>query len=375
MNNMQLIKLKGHERPITNIIFDINSNTILSSSKDANLVIWNSDDNNDKLITIRCSGAIWDMGINKKLIYTGSADGIMTLWDFEGNKMKLYTANGPIRSISYNENKEIYFVLSKKLTKIQSKLSLLNKDLHTLCNIDIDIEHNKMILLNDKIICGGTDGSLRFYSYQNNEIILLKSIPVHKSEITDIKIDYNKNILVTSSYDNNVKIFNLNTLEHIATYSHCVNVLSISIHPCLNIIALGGGQNKMDVANSGDSDGFNVVFIDSNNGKKIYQFDSKHFGPINTLCFNPKNNGFVTGGEDGYIHVWNCEKNWIKNGITEYSVFEFNEIKKSLDESKELYDRLLGKGKTGKNQRRHLRKKIEKLEINISIKKEEINEL
>ena len=131
----------------------------------------------------------------------------------------------------------------------------------------------------------------------------------------------------------------------------------------------------MDVANSGDSDGFNVVFIDSNNGKKIYQFDSKHFGPINTLCFNPKNNGFVTGGEDGYIHVWNCEKNWIKNGITEYSVFEFNEIKKSLDESKELYDRLLGKGKTGKNQRRHLRKKIEKLEINISIKKEEINEL
>ena len=65
MNNMQLFKLKGHERPITNIIFDINSNTILSSSKDANLVIWNSDDNNDKLITIRCSGAIWDMGINK----------------------------------------------------------------------------------------------------------------------------------------------------------------------------------------------------------------------------------------------------------------------------------------------------------------------
>jgi translation initiation factor 3 subunit I len=375
MNNMKLFKLKGHERPITNIKFDISGNNILSSSKDANLVVWNINNNITKIKDIHCSGAIWHTGINKNIIYTGSADGIMTLWDYSGNKKKIYNENGPIRSISYNEDKEIYFVLSKKLTKTESKLSILNKDLHKLHEIEIDIEHNKAILLNDRIICGGIDGSLRHYLYKDNKIILLKSIQIHKSEITDIKIDYKKNILVTSSYDNNVKIFNLTTFEHIITYSHCVRVLSIAIHPFLNIIALGGGQDKMDVANSGDNDGFYVVFIDSINGKKLFQFDSKHFGPINTLCFNLENNRFVTGGEDGYIHVWICENNWIKNGIIEFNILKLNEMKKILNESKQLYDNLLGAGKKSKNQRRNLRKKINKLENNLSIKQEEMNEL
>ena len=359
MNNMKLFKLKGHERPITNIMYDTSSKYILSSSKDGSMVIW--DENYEILQKIQCSGSIYDTGLNKEYIYTGSTDGIMTLWDYECNKIKTYSNDGPIKSINYNEDKELYFILSKKLTKVQSNLTLLNKDLQKLSEIVFDIQYNKAILFNDKIICGGTDGTLQTFSYDNNQLLLLTSISVHKSEITDIKIDYKKNILVTSSYDKNVKIFNLNTFEHIATYNHCVSVSSISIHPELNIIALGGGLDKMDVANSKDNNGFYIVFIDSINADKILQFDSKHFGPINTLCFNHLNNAFVSGGEDGYVHLWECKNDWINNETIEYNNSELIDNKKILEECKILYNKL--EGKNNKNQRRNLRKKIDKLEL------------
>ena len=64
MNNMMISKLKGHERPITNIEIDKNNN-ILSCSKDAKLVIWKGSSNN-KLKIINCSGALWSIGLNNE---------------------------------------------------------------------------------------------------------------------------------------------------------------------------------------------------------------------------------------------------------------------------------------------------------------------
>ena len=372
MNNMMISKLKGHERPITNIEIDKNNN-ILSCSKDAKLVIWKGSSNN-KLKIINCSGALWSIGLNNEFIYTGSADGMMTLWNYDGENINSYNESGPIRYIGYNDKQKIYYFLSKKLLKIQSKLSILNNELHKLCDIDLDIEHNKAVLLNDKIICGGTDGVLRIYSYNNDKLNLIESISVHKSEITDIQIDYDKNILVTSSYDCNIKIFNINTFEYITTYHHSVSILSFSIHPTLDIIAIGGGQDKMNVANSKDNGKFDIVLINSNDGNKLFEFDSKHFGPINTVSFNLDDKGIVTGGEDGYIHIWKCDRNWIKNGIIEFSIFEFNKMKETLETIKKEYTSYLGKGKETKNKRRNLKKRIDKLEINIPLKEKEINE-
>ena len=116
---------------------------------------------------------------------------------------------------------------------------------------------------------------------------------------------------------------------------------------------------------------FDVIMIDSINGNKLFDFDSKHFGPINSVTFHSDENIFITGGEDGYIHYWNCVDNWINLNINENLKIEYNIMNQLLIDSEILFKSLNGAEK--RNQRRNLKKKIEKLKINLPIKLNEIN--
>lgn len=366
MENSGFIKLKGHERPLTNIVCDIQNKVIYSSAKDQNIVFWNKNDNKYSNTIVKGTGATWVVGYTKDNIYTGSADGTMRLLDRKGNNICSYNGSGPIRSINYDEEKMIFIVLSKILSQNKSRLNILDKNLNELSFLDLSNECNCCTFLNNKIITGGKDGTLGIYNLEGCVINLLNLIQSHKSEISKIDFDLRKNILVSSSYDKNLNIYDLNTFEIKSKYLHCVSILCFSIHPNENVIVLGGGQDKMSVASSKEDGEFNIICINSLNSEKLFQFDSKHFGPINTIAFNLNSYGIISGGEDGYIHIWNYEKNWIQENKSKFIQKELDDMRRILIESQKLYNSLLGAGKKSKNQRRNLSKKIEKLQMKLS---------
>jgi translation initiation factor 3 subunit I len=37
-----------------------------------------------------------------------------------------------------------------------------------------------------------------------------------------------------------------------------------------------------------------------------------HFGPINTLAFHPRGDGYASGGEDGYVRVHKFDQDYFK---------------------------------------------------------------
>ena len=41
---------------------------------------------------------------------------------------------------------------------------------------------------------------------------------------------------------------------------------------------------------------FDIVLINMLNGEKLFDIDFKHFGPINSICFNENDNKIITGG-------------------------------------------------------------------------------
>ena len=360
-----LTKLKGHQRPITNL--NLHNNTLLSTGKDGKLVLWN-ELNNDK--TIACSGSIWLAGICEDKIYTGAADGILNLWDLNGTEINSFMAKGPIRGIVYDKENSKYYILAKKLAKIQSVITILDNNFTMLKEFELETEYNSVLQVNNNILCGSCDGLLKIFT---SDLDLLNEIQIHKAEITNIKVDYEKKIIVTSSYDYNLRVLDINTYEIIASYKHKASILSFSIHPSKNIIAIGGGHDKMTIASSANNGQFDIVMINSLTGNKLFDFDSKHFGPVNSLLFHSDNNIFITGGEDGYVHYWNCDNNWIKTNTVQSYVDEYNEMKRLLSDSKNLHESLLGAGKEKRNQRRNLKKKIEKLEVNLPLKLDEIN--
>ena len=38
-----------------------------------------------------------------------------------------------------------------------------------------------------------------------------------------------------------------------------------------------------------------------------------HFGPINAVAYHPDGQGFVTGGEDGYIRLHRFDNDYLSN--------------------------------------------------------------
>jgi len=361
---MMLTKLKGHQRPITNL--NLHNGTLFSTGKDCNMVIWN-----DMISykTISCSGSIClSEVIEDKQIYTGAADGMLSLWDFNGDKINNFLAKGPVRDISFNKQNKIFYVLAKKIAKLESVITILDSNLNKIRELELEDECNSILQLNNFVICGSCEGVLKIFDLELN---LVNKLQIHKGEITNIKVDYNKKIIVTSSYDYNLKILDINTFEVLNSYKHKASILSFSIHPTKNIIAIGGGHDKMTIASSSNNGQFDIVMIDSLNGNKLFYFNSKHFGPINSITFHSDENIFITGGEDGYIHYWNCENNWINLNISENLKIEYNEMKQLFMDSEMLLKTLNGAEK--KNTRRNLKKKIEKLKFNLPIKLNEIN--
>lgn len=361
-----ILKLKGHERPITNILID-GSNNLISTSKDSKLIIW---DNYNTSNIIKCSGSIYFVMINSTNLFTGTADGIFSIYDGNGVLVNSYTDCGPVRFIHFDKDKNIFYILSKKLLKKESVLSVLDSNLKKICDYEFDIEYNKCCITSDNvIICGGANGQLNFFSYECNALNLLNTCDLHKSEITGI--EEFENYLITSSYDCCLKIIDKNSLQIKSTFKHVTSILSFSIIKEKKLIAIGGGPDKMNIAKTRDNGKFDIVLVDMLDGEKLFDIDSKHFGPINSICFNEKDNKIITGGEDGYIHIWDCNDQWYEKNTLRYMIDECANTKLRIQEAVTTLDNTRS-GKETKNRRRNLKKRIDKLELRIDDYNKEI---
>ena len=361
MNANVLIKLKGHERPITNILVD-DKNNLISTSKDSKLLIW------DKYKTIKkvnCSGSIWYAISDSSKLYIGAADGIFSLYDYEGNLINSYVDCGPIRYIHYDKINNIFYILSKKLLKKQSVLSVLDCNLLKICDYELDVEYNKGYFTSkEKLVCGGSDGNLKFFNFKNDKLELIKTFELHKSEISGI-CEIN-NILITSSFDCCLKAINMDSFQNKFTYKHTTSILSFSINKSRNLIVIGGGPDKMLISNTNDNNKFDIVLVDLLNGEKLFEIDSKHFGPINSICFNETDNKIITGGEDGFIHIWDCNNQWIEKYTLRYMIEEVKKLNLLISESYKIHKNFPN-GKEARLRRRNLKKKIDKLENRVNL--------
>ncbi|MFN8577048.1 MAG: WD40 repeat domain-containing protein [Candidatus Sericytochromatia bacterium] len=196
-------EIKAHASDIlSGILF---KNYIITGSSDKTICLWDSE-NFDLINTLNGhSGAVYSLAIWNNYLVSSSTDKTIRIWDIENFKLltTILAHQNQIYSIYCKDN----ILISSSLDKTIKVWDILNKKLLGVINIDSSAW--AILIYNNRIFAGLSDGSLRIYDI--NTLSLLSLYKEHSEAITQIKIFDNK--IYTSSKDKTLKVWNIETFD------------------------------------------------------------------------------------------------------------------------------------------------------------------
>ncbi|KAL5021798.1 hypothetical protein ScPMuIL_000953 [Solemya velum] len=308
------IILHGHERSITQIKYNRQGDLIFSCAKDPQPNVWYSL-NGERLGSFKGhNGAVWSIDVNwdSTSVITASADNFCKLWDLEtGRCISSLETRTAVRTCGFSYSGDLIMYTTDKTMGQNCEIhifdvsdsSQMRSGEPLLC---IPVSSTKITSaiwgpFDEYIICGHEDGEMSHYDLKTGEKIL--SVKDHSKQINDIQTSKDGSMLITASKDTTAKLFDTSTLRHMKTYKTERPVNSAAISPIKDHVALGGGQEAMDVTTTSTKIGkfdarFYHLVVEEEFGRV-----KGHFGPINSVAFHPDGKSYSSGGEDGYVRV------------------------------------------------------------------------
>lgn len=312
---MRPLLLKGHERPLTFLKYNLEGDLLLSCAKDKRTTLWYAGSGERVGTYVGHNGAVWSCDISRdsERLVTASADQSVKLWNVQsGEEVYHFEYDSPCRSVSFSLGEERILLTTDAFMGTPPAVRII-KHSH-----DIEAQEHEEVLTvqdvhpgritraiwghnNKHFLTSCEDGRMRQFDTETGK--LLHEIKVHEKSIQMMAPAADGSHIITASLDKTSKLLDADTLEVLKEYQSDRPLNTADIAPHLPHVALGGGQDAASVTTTaGQAGKFEVVFY-----HKIYQemFGSVrgHFGPLNFVLFSPNGKSFATGGEDGYVRI------------------------------------------------------------------------
>jgi WD40 repeat protein len=306
---LNYLTLEGHQDDVTCMIqieWDINESTIITSSNDKTIKIWDID--KEECIDTLKGHTDYVLSIEQvkwtkdaSTIVSSSADKTIRLWNIETRKCLSIL----IGHTSYI-NSTIYLNGSENDTTIAS------------CSVDSiikiwDIETRKCITefkghegsitcltfldSNNRLISGGLDKTLKVWCLDSGKLI--KTLEGHVDGINcllHMKWEFNDYTVLSGSDDNMIRIWDMNKF-------YCINVLEQN-SPVDCLLHVKWDKNDSSVATSSEG---RIRIYDINKGeyREIYT-DCERIYCLIQLNSENRRTTIITDGDDYGIRLWNC---------------------------------------------------------------------
>jgi len=313
LSEMKLITLQGHNRKLTKTKFNEDGDLLFSSSADNIVCVWDSI-NGERLGTYDGHKGVvndFDIDYKSKYLLTGSGDSSIRIWNVEhGKTLHKFNAYAPISSVQFSSDNKLFIASSPQFLKQESCIHIYKNPMSShheqkqqenslkTINIENDMEQSNFSItkavwspLNKFIFALCTDGTIRIIDIQKGKQIkktIFDDATYHNKKqlkLTDFKYNGNNYCsAIICSRNKMAKMYDIsnNKWEIINDYKSDVQLNCISIHPKLNIITMGGGEEAVKTAQCvSKNTNYNPLFY-----HKIY---SDQFGTINTNVFSPLN--------------------------------------------------------------------------------------
>lgn len=314
---MKPILLQGHERSLTQIVFNKEGDLLFTASKDHVINVWYSS-NGERLGTYNGhNGTIWTVAVDStsKLLISGSADNTMKLWDIPTGQC-LYTWELPtaIKRVAWSDDDKKILSITEQRSGHPGTIRVFGISREGDCKAQSEEPLTSFSPIGSKanvaafaplgreIITGHESGKVGLFDAETGEEIESNE-KAHMGQIMDLQLSLDGTYFITSSKDKCAKIHDSKNLQIIKTFASETPLNSACITPLKPYVILGGGQDARSVTTTSARSGkFETRFWHRVFEEEIGRVKG-HFGPINTIAVHPAGKAFASGGEDGYVRV------------------------------------------------------------------------
>jgi translation initiation factor 3 subunit I len=257
--------------------------------------------------------------VHTTIFATSSADNTARLWNAEtGEPLVSFQHQAPVHFVNFSLGDKMLLTVTDPFMTQPPSIYIYHLA-GTSCDavrsssttpvrvIEVEGAHKSKMTralwanLNKTILSCHADGLIREWDSETGKEI--RSIEAHTGCINDMQISLDGIFLITAASDNTAKLWDLKTMNHIKTYQTERPVNSATISPVMEHIALGGGQEASQVTTTSSKSGkFEVRFF-----HQVYEYEmgsvGGHFGPVNSVAFNPDGRSYTSGAEEGYVRI------------------------------------------------------------------------
>jgi len=263
-------------------------------------------------------------------LLTGSGDSTAKLWSVStGQTISTFNAKSMVKSVSIGYSGQLFAIcnVQRSSPTVHAYLSILDirEGQHLMggmkCIKEIKLDDTALSCaythLDDRIAVGHKNGGINMYDMRAGDNEPVSFAKDHKGEVRDLQVSQDRLLLISASADKTAQLYearSLNSLNKKYVSERPVN--SAAISPTRDHIMLGGGEDAMKVTQTSvmgahfEAKFYHLVFAEE------FANIKGHFGPINSLCYHPDGNTFITGAEDGYVRINTFDE--------EFKSFEFD---------------------------------------------------
>lgn len=331
---MRPILLKGHERSITCVIYNVDGDLIFTAAKDNKPTVWLSETGERMGTYEEHAGAVWhlDASFDTKLLVSASADMQAKVWEVEtGVEYASFEHSGSVRSCTFDESGRRVLTLCDAFGSLEQdrppKVTIWEQDPMWGDDLkkwrraaefqlphpeagEVKCQLVRWMPLGKSILCAFEDGFVRIMDTLTFE--QRHSFQAHDSKISCVSWnDPFRCFALTCSTDHTCKMWDVETWDCIKTYRSDRPLNACCFSPTKEHILVGGGQDAMSVTTTNTRGArFETQFFHLAYQEEFGRVKG-HFGPINSLAISPDGKSFCSGAEDGYIRLHHFDQDYL----------------------------------------------------------------
>ncbi len=289
-------RLKEHRTPIYSIAFDKETNCMISSSFDNQILWW--DENYEVKRSLRLEGGVVNVVHpiqNDRIVAAGCSESLISTWHIQSGEVASWR-NTPLEwiccvNIAPDGNRVALGSLHSTMQVCKSTTGepVYSRSQHEESVTAVGWSPDGQLLAS-----GSADATVKIWTAQTGR--LLETLTNVRSTVTAIAFSADSRFLAIAAVDRSVRIFRLGDLELVKTFfGHEKPIENIAFHPSGHLLASVGRDGVVYLWNVLQGRGHGRIEASTQ--------------PLSAVAFSPDGSMLAAGGLDKILRLWQLEFN------------------------------------------------------------------